>query len=326
MKNKLSIIYVTARRQPKFEWFVETLISQYPDGDVIDQIVFIDTFIDYEANRKEALEKIVNNRFKYLHIAPKPSIWRGKHRKTKSNFFDASGSRNTGFLVAEHNHIVFIDDLSALNEGCLEYHRKAAEQKIIFCGAYDKVSDIIIENNKIKSYKKNNKDGRITHQLTDDNLAIGGGWIFGQNISFPMEYIFKINGYDEYLARRGCEDCNIGVRLELAGYKDLMFYNKNCLVIEDELLHYTQENIVDDLYCKRRWKTDEIKNENVNSFMGLTMNDIEAKHLYKDKNFYPIDKEFNLIKERDLYSSQKIFKSVDDLTYTDYDGEDISII
>ena len=323
MNTKLSIIYVTARKQPKFEWFVETLISQYPDGNVTDQIVFIDAFIEYESDRIEKLRKIINSRFEYLHIPPKPSIWRGKYKKTKSNFFDASGTRNTGLVVSEYDHVLFVDDLSALTNGCLDFHRKAAEQKIIFAGAYDKVSDILIENNQIKSYTKCDKDTRIVHQFTDDNLKIGGGWIFGQNISFPLEYILSVNGYDEYLARRGCEDCNLGVRLEIAGYKEKMFYNKNCLIIEDDILHYTQENIVDDLYCKRRWKTDEQENHEISNFFHEKMNKTEYNHLYVDKKFSTIDEEFKLIEERELYKVSKKFKSVDNINYIDFDGKNI---
>ena len=48
MGIKLSINYVTARKQPMFQWFVETLISQYESGVVTDQIVFIDSFVDYD--------------------------------------------------------------------------------------------------------------------------------------------------------------------------------------------------------------------------------------------------------------------------------------
>ena len=54
MMNKLSINYVTCRRQPMFQWFVETLISQYESGVVTDQIVFIDSFLPF--NKRIALD------------------------------------------------------------------------------------------------------------------------------------------------------------------------------------------------------------------------------------------------------------------------------
>ena len=92
MSKNLTIVYVTCRREPMFQWFAETLISQYPDGVVTDQIIFIDSFIHHEEGRIEKLAKIVDGRFCYTHTPPKPSIWRGKYRKTKSNFFDASGT------------------------------------------------------------------------------------------------------------------------------------------------------------------------------------------------------------------------------------------
>jgi len=326
MTKKLSIIYVTCRRQPMFQWFVETLISQYENNIVTDQIIFIDSFIHYQEGREEKLRKIVNNRFQYLHIAPKPSIWRGIHRKTKTNFFDASATRNTGLIVSENEHVVFVDDLSALTEGWINHHRKAAENKIILCGAYDKVSNIVVNNNRIESYARKDCDTRGLHQPTEENIKVGGGWVFGQNVSFPFEYLEKINGYDEFFARRGAEDCNLGVRLELAGYRDLIYYNKNCLIIEDEFMHFTGENEVDEYYPKRLWKSNPEKNNKVNALMGKLMNDIEYKSLYIDKNFKTIDSNFDLIKEKFLYSQHGSFKSVADINYIDFDGEAIEEI
>lgn len=326
MNKKLSIIYITCRRQPMFQWFVETLLSQYENNIVTDQIIFIDSFIDYQEDRKEKLKQIIDGRFEYIHISPKPSIWRGKHRKTKTNFFDASATRNTGLIVSENEHIVFIDDLSALTNEWINFHRKAAEDKIILCGAYDKVSNIIVKNNKIESYSRKDCDGRALHQPTQEKIKAGGGWVFGQNVSFPFEFLEKINGYDEFFARRGAEDCNLGVRLELAGYKDLIYYDKNCLIIEDELMHFTGENEVDEYYPKRVWKSDIEKNNKVNALMSKLMNDIEYKNLYIDKNFKTIDTNFNLIKERLLYSQNNSFKSVTDINYIDFDGEPIEEI
>ena len=135
MNKKLSIVYITCRREPMFEWFVETLISQYENKVVTDQIIFIDSFFCYDDKRGEKLIKIVNGRFNYTHTSAKPSIWRGEHKITRCNFFDASGTRNTGIILSENEHIVFVDDLSALADGWLNHHRKAAEDKIILCGA-----------------------------------------------------------------------------------------------------------------------------------------------------------------------------------------------
>jgi len=326
MSKNLTIVYVTCRREPMFQWFAETLISQYPDGVVTDQIIFIDSFIHHEEGRIEKLAKIVDGRFCYTHTPPKPSIWRGKYRKTKSNFFDASSTRNTGIVLAENEHIVFVDDLSALADGWLNYHRKAAEDKVILCGAYDKVSDIVISSNKIVSYKANNLDHRGVSQVGNDNLKVSGGWVFGQNVSFPLEFLERVNGYDEFLARRGCEDCNIGVRMELAGYKDLIFYNKNCLIIEDEAMHSSGVNQVDEFYAKRVWKTDCEKNEEVTVLFGKIMKSLEDKNLYIDKNFKTIDAYFNLKEERELWQKTKTFKPINNIEHFDFDGQNISDI
>ena len=47
MNKKLSIIYCTARKQPKFEWFVEYLVKEY-NGNVTDEIIFVDIFLYFD--------------------------------------------------------------------------------------------------------------------------------------------------------------------------------------------------------------------------------------------------------------------------------------
>lgn len=323
MNKKLSIVYITCRREPMFEWFVETLISQYENKVVTDQIIFIDSFFCYDDKRGEKLIKIVNERFNYTHTSAKPSIWRGEHKITRCNFFDASGTRNTGIILSENEHIVFVDDLSALSDGWLNYHRKAAEDKIILCGAYDKVSDIVISNGSLTSYTRSNCDHRLQKQASNEKIKIPGGWVFGQNVSFPFEFLERINGYDEFFARRGCEDCNLGIRLELAGYSDLMFYNKNCLIVEDEKMHWSGINEVDDTYPRRAWKLGQEKNENATKDLNKIMKEIESKNLYVDKNFKTIDKYFNLKEERELWQKTKTFKPINNIEHFDFDGENI---
>ena len=323
MNKKLSIVYITCRREPMFEWFVETLISQYENKVVTDQIIFIDSFFCYDDKRGEKLIKIVNGRFNYTHTSAKPSIWRGEHKITRCNFFDASGTRNTGIILSENEHIVFVDDLSALADGWLNHHRKAAEDKIILCGAYDKVSDIVISNGSLTSYNGSNCDHRFQKQTSDEKIKIPGGWVFGQNVSFPFEFLERINGYDEFFARRGCEDCNLGIRLELAGYSDLMFYNKNCLIVEDEKMHWSGINEVDDTYPRRAWKLGQEKNENVTKDLNKIMREIESKNLYVDKNFKTIDTYFNLKEERELWQKTKTFKPINNIEHFDFDGENI---
>lgn len=322
---KITICYITARKQPMFKWFVESLINQYPNGIVDDQIVIIDVFVDHDENRKESLKKLINNRFEYTHIPSKPSIWNGKYRKTSRNFYDGPSTRNTGFIVCDTSYLVYVDDLTVLMPNWLSYHKRAAEKNIIFSGAYDKVSDICFEGNVFKSYHKNDADHRMMHQKNDDDMKSWGGWAFGTNTGFPIEYILKLNGYDEFLgARRGGEDCNLGVRLENAGYADKFYYNKNCLTIEDDELHYTGENEIDELYSIRRWKNDVVKNHEKHEFLKNIYDNLEHTHLYKNKMYTTYDCNFNLEKERLLYKQTNTFKMVDDYEFVDFDGEKIS--
>jgi hypothetical protein len=69
MKKEITVIYVTARKQPKFEWFCESLHREY-DEDITSQVIFVDLYLDYDLNRKNYLKCIVNNRFEYTKLWP----------------------------------------------------------------------------------------------------------------------------------------------------------------------------------------------------------------------------------------------------------------
>ena len=83
---KLSLAYFTNRGDPRFEWFVDSLYNQIPDGVEID-LIFIDLRLDYDSSRRDYLARIVDGRMPYRHLPPKPNPLQGKHRKTLADFF-----------------------------------------------------------------------------------------------------------------------------------------------------------------------------------------------------------------------------------------------
>jgi len=50
---------------------------------------------------------------------------------------------------------------------------------------------------------------------------------------------------------------------------------------------------------------------------------MEHEHLYKNREYTTLDKNFNLQKERELYRNTKTFRMVDDVNFIDFDGETI---
>ena len=116
----ITFIYTTCRKDPKFQWFVDSLYNQVIE-EKFDcskiEIVLVDFELQYDESRKDTMANIINNRFDFIHISSKPSPWQGKHRLTSRDCFSASLARNTGIGYAKHNYIVFIDDLSILSPG-----------------------------------------------------------------------------------------------------------------------------------------------------------------------------------------------------------------
>ena len=96
----ITIAYITARLDPRFDLFADSISPQLKPTD---QVVFIDHYLEYDRNREAQYKSLVNGRFDMLHIPPKPSIWRGRHRKSRSAFADAAGARNPAAIVAEHD-------------------------------------------------------------------------------------------------------------------------------------------------------------------------------------------------------------------------------
>ena len=129
-------------------------------------------------------KELVDGRFDMLHTPPKPSIWKGIHRKTKRAFFDTSGTRNTAIIVAQHDYIVFVDDLSAVHPGWRDYHQKAADKGWVFCGAYQSARNLkVLPDGQI--YYSRMEDGRAHETSTDrcpyPQLRVVGIWVQHRN-------------------------------------------------------------------------------------------------------------------------------------------------
>lgn len=328
--KKLSIIYATSRKEPMFEWFVEYICKEY-NNNVTDEIIFVDVFLYFDENRREHLSNIVNNRFKYIHLEPKPCMWYGPHKKTKTNFFDASSTRNSGLIACSGEHVVFIDDLSIPTPGWISYHKKAAEDEVVLAGLYDKVYDLKIENNLVVGYRQQDSiiDGRVNY-TDNDYVPIGGGWCFTGNLSVPYKLIEKINGFDEIYARHGTEDCDFGVRLENAGAK--IFLEKKCKVFEDQYLHWNGPNeytrTIGGNNLHRGYKsTIEKHNKFAEDKWTEKVYWSNLLSVINNKTIDPNEKfSINLIEEKEFYIHHKQFKPLSKYLEFDYDGEPINEI
>lgn len=328
MSNELSIIYSTSRKQPKFEWFVEYLVEEYK-GEVTDEIIFSDVVLFFDPYRREKLKQIVDGRFEYIHLMPKPSMWYGPYKKTPVNFFDASSTRNSGIIASTGNHIVFVDDLSIPCSGWIQHHKKAGKDGIVLAGLYDKVYDIQVEKNKVVGFNKKTSfiDGRVNEKPSEKVTAIGGGWCFTGNLSVPKKVLEKVDGFDEFYARHGCEDCDFGVRLKNAGVD--IFLNKECKLYEDQHLHWNGENAytreIGGASVYRGYKSDL---ERSNTFFKEWSEKIYGERMnqvIKNKITQPMVST-NLVEQKSYYKTHNMFMPLTHFLKEDYDGQPISQI
>jgi len=240
----ISFVYVTCRKYPKLEWFVDSLYNQISEikFDIKKvQIVIVDYELQYDENniRKDMVNKIINNRFDYIHVSSKPSNIQGKYKLTKINYHACSIPRNTGICYVKYDYIVFIDDLSTLGEGLFKEIVKSATSKIVVGFGYKKVHNLSVIDGKIIS--KTEHEGGIDSRLKLGKLfrKISGSQLYGYSAS-PLSVILKVNGYDEFCNTMGGEDYHYGMRIDKLNIP--IYYNANAVFYESEQIS-NEENV-----------------------------------------------------------------------------------
>lgn len=233
MSQHLTICYVTSRKDPKIEWFFSSLNKQLNlVGGEVPKIVLVDFFCTERYYKFESI-------FDICHTPPKPSIWQGKHRLTKENWFDAGNARNTGLCLAPDGYIAYVDDLSVLMPGWLTNVRQAMSFNGITLGAYRKVKNLVVENGLVTSYDQEwtgGRDSRWFFGNDSGSVPCHGDMLYGCSLVAPVEALLTVNGWPEALCGGlGFEDVAMGQVLENAGFK--FHYNRNMLTFESEEHH-----------------------------------------------------------------------------------------
>jgi hypothetical protein len=231
--KSLTIAYMTNRKEPHFEWFFDSLLNQ--DNNLELNVLVVDRY---------ALERPIDDFNGYFHdffrVEPKPCVWQGKNRLTKSDYFAASNARNTALCLCDTEWIAYVDDLSVLLPGWLERVKAAMQGNYIACGAYQKVKNLVVENGLVKSFEDfpQGRDTRIP-LANKDLFPHQGSWLYGCSLAGPVEAFLSVNGWDENCDSCGGEDTALGYRLSNAGYK--LMFDKKMMTYESEEGHHSGE-------------------------------------------------------------------------------------
>lgn len=229
----ISIVYVTHRERPRFDWFADSFVAQWGGEDV--EVLFVDGL--FSAARAAALTALVDGRFPYRHVPPKPTPYNGPYRLTRREYFAAASARNTGIVHSTRPYIAFVDDASVLMPGWWPAVQDAARGGHVVAGAYQKhwemqVADGLLLRSRVET---TGIDSRWSQGDDRARVPIRGGQVFGASLGAPRATLLEVNGFDELCDSVGGEDTQLGLRLEFAGVP--LFYSRAMLTIESEEVH-----------------------------------------------------------------------------------------
>ncbi|MCJ7632145.1 hypothetical protein MUP77_07090 [Candidatus Bathyarchaeota archaeon] len=254
---KMSVLLCTARdnfpiiglpSMHLFEPTIKSLMRQSFPHDEFELVVVDNLY----AERKSVFDTW-NPDFKIKHIPPKPNIWIEKKR------WHVCNDLNTAIINAETNDLVVrIDDCSEFDADFLQkfwdgyrsgyfplamhtryrngsqaYYNEAYRQEGYDFAREDPegrkiLSRVYNEGNPVRDTRWSIVEKQGGHMIAPQD------WFYGYS-SFTLEAALKINGFNELFdADKGQEDQEFGLRLWMAGYKNMFCLDTNHWVIEHE--------------------------------------------------------------------------------------------
>ncbi len=215
-----SVCMVTARANPGYQYMIDSLVLAVKAlhvrcGAVPIEFVTIDEEMWHRPKeRQQELEVIVAGRIPFQIHAPKPTTWRGPHRLTSKDYWGKNSALNTAVCYAKNTHLCLLDDCVLVPENWLIGHYLTAQQGVAAAGGYIYYHlGAKTENGKLLEGRPHTPSDYRREKYKDGLQACGAGEMFGGNVSYPLNILLKIGGWDEILdGSKGLDDCLMGVR------------------------------------------------------------------------------------------------------------------
>lgn len=270
MIKSLTIVYVTARHEPKIEWFLDSLRRETGGDFSNTKIIIVSTYIP------ETLYADIRT------VPPKPTIWQGEHRITKEDWWAKCNALNTGIALCDTEWIAFVDDRCVLSHGWLQCIQDSMIHNYAVCGSYEKRANMKVENGEIiDGGELLGQDIRtqrgFPHRTAD--------W-YGGSGALPLEWCLRVNGFPEDVTDGlGFEDIAFGILLRNNHLE--LYYDSRMRIIEDRtpteiggaLKRASKPSPTDDKFQAKDYRILDFMHSSVTSGNSYNLTELREKVL-----------------------------------------------
>ncbi len=225
MIKSLTVAFLTARRQPQVNWFLDSLDRETGKDYSNTGVIIISS---HPIESPVDVDCILRRRIEVTLKPPKPTIWQGEHRITKEDWWAKCNAMNTAICLCETEYIAFCDDRSVLMPGWLHAIQDAMTGDYAVCGTYEKRENLVVENGELLDWGNllgvDDRRPQPSPRRTKD-------W-YGGSCALPLEWCLKVNGFPEDMCDGlGFEDVAFGILLRNNNLP--MCFDSHMKIVED---------------------------------------------------------------------------------------------